>query len=934
MPTVLDIFTWFRAEIVSTVYKVGGTTTMTTTSDISSDISTNLSSVIACGKEMCNAGDASDPWTTSWVVTVQCLSPELNEDFNPCCVLSKLKFLSATMSTRLLDNICPSRRLRPPERLVDTIWGAYVYVAKEPCSTTGNKPSICPIFNEKSSSCVTVPFQPLTILSVSAAATSYCLVTSQVSHREITHQNLNCNLPNIVIFRRPSHHPILYFHTCQILELCSRCHRYRHSQQQQQQHCMYLHRPNHIDYVAAAFNNNVFGNKHEDDSHEHIDGSNNNDNSSNHDKNKINNNNSNYTTNIDCHPTYISRNINKCQINICVTAKSHNSRDSVTSTATSTTNTTTCNAISNNSSNSGKHIKHADTNRKSLSWLFTLCHQFFPVFLLLHCMPSSRNVMLVTFTMLSLGMLPATSEALHLQGVWKSSNFFLFLAKFGFQKTDLRDLEHTQGIIYGQMFSNGKNSINVTPPHSMLTLVLVDSEYFMEYYSNRTLSGANRCPRMFNKIDTIAFDYKCRPKGLEDFLRKVPCPENNICVDEDDPKDVIEGFQFTYRIRDMERPRFWYLSLAACHRNHGHNKSVECQWMQTSDDIEIAYDIWLVNGHPSMKHINPFEHQFSFELHDVAEIYLIALLLYCILLGVWLRAYNKLTKHPVTKLLSLTIILETFSILLNCIDVIKFSFDGIGVKWLSVLGNGIGVISECLFMLLVLVIAKGWAITSMNLNGKWLIFSVWGLYTVLNAVLFVWSLTEIDIISNTGEWHTGPGYLTLVFRLIIMLWFLYELRWTFLNDPQSKRLLFFQHFGAGILVWFVYLPVLVIVSLQISALWRFKTILSISFAANFLSAVCIVHLLWPSRSVLYLIKQDELIGAYEMEVTGFLEDPENSTTASAAAAAASSTAPTDNLQDGVFHKLSHKPTGSSLLKTVGKINGEASVPEDKEFLLS
>lgn len=468
---------------------------------------------------------------------------------------------------------------------------------------------------------------------------------------------------------------------------------------------------------------------------------------------------------------------------------------------------------------------------------------------------------------------PVPTEALHLQGVWRSDDFFLFLAKFGFQKTDPRDLENTQGIIYGQILTrtNGDPHDKVSSSSFVpnLTLVLVDSEYFMDYYGNRTSPHPSRCPLMFNKIDTIAFDYQCKPKGEEDFLRKVPCQENQLCIDEDDPKDVIDGYQFTYRIRDLERPRFWYLSLAGCHRTF--INQTMCDWSQSPSNIEIAYDIWMVNGHPSTKHINPFEHQFSFELHDVVEIYLIALLLYCILLPIWLRACNNLTQHPVTKLLTLNIVLELVGILLNFLHVIKFAFDGIGLSWLSVIGNGIDVLAECLFVLLVLVIAKGWAITRIHLEGRWIVFSVWGLYTFLNALLFVWSLTEIDIISNIDEWQTGPGYLTLLFRVVIMLWFLFELRRTFHNDSQSKRLLFFQHFGAGILVWFSYLPVLVLISSQISALWRYKTILSITYGADFLSAICLVHLLWPSRSVLYLIKQDGLVGIYEMEVTGFLE---------------------------------------------------------------
>ena len=42
---------------------------------------------------------------------------------------------------------------------------------------------------------------------------------------------------------------------------------------------------------------------------------------------------------------------------------------------------------------------------------------------------------------------------------------------------------------------------------------------------------------------------------------------------------------------------------------------------------------------------------------------------------------------------------------------------------------------------------------------------------------------------------------------------------------HQNRLDFFQQFGAYYLVWFIYLPILVIVASQISHLWRYKTIL-------------------------------------------------------------------------------------------------------------
>ncbi|VDN45582.1 unnamed protein product [Dibothriocephalus latus] len=110
---------------------------------------------------------------------------------------------------------------------------------------------------------------------------------------------------------------------------------------------------------------------------------------------------------------------------------------------------------------------------------------------------------------------------------------------------------------------------------------------------------------------------------------------------------------------------YWYLSLIACFHNE-----TTCEWetsalprpgsesaenqlacSDNSTDLEnattttpsapvssqgkhlclpttINYDIWLVNGVPSLQDYYRFEHQFSFEDHDIFEMYLVFCLLY------------------------------------------------------------------------------------------------------------------------------------------------------------------------------------------------------------------------------------------------------------------------------------------------------------------
>jgi len=139
--------------------------------------------------------------------------------------------------------------------------------------------------------------------------------------------------------------------------------------------------------------------------------------------------------------------------------------------------------------------------------------------------------------------------ALHVSGQWHSSEFFKFLGKFGFQQTNKQDLPGTQGYIYG----------NVTSRHNVtgeMALVVLDSEYFTEFFGNRLLRRARACPAMFEKINRIMWDERCNSEGFEDFLRVIPCRKNELCDEETiDPSQVITGHQFTYRVQDTYQPR-------------------------------------------------------------------------------------------------------------------------------------------------------------------------------------------------------------------------------------------------------------------------------------------------------------------------------------------------------------------------------------------
>lgn len=82
-------------------------------------------------------------------------------------------------------------------------------------------------------------------------------------------------------------------------------------------------------------------------------------------------------------------------------------------------------------------------------------------------------------------------------GTYKSSEFFSFLAKFGFQKTQVRDKNATQGFIFGNITakvvprdadrSAANSSLPASSPSHGVILAVLDRGYFLEFYGNRSL---------------------------------------------------------------------------------------------------------------------------------------------------------------------------------------------------------------------------------------------------------------------------------------------------------------------------------------------------------------------------------------------------------------------------------------------------------------
>ncbi|KAH8394910.1 hypothetical protein KR222_010439, partial [Zaprionus bogoriensis] len=483
---------------------------------------------------------------------------------------------------------------------------------------------------------------------------------------------------------------------------------------------------------------------------------------------------------------------------------------------------------------------------------------------------------LLLLLMLSLQHAPATGT--YISGDFHTADFFQFLIKFGFQKADppsARSLE-SYGYIYGNVTSQD------TYP-APVTLVVLDKSTFVDFYSNRSYHNRERaCARMFARLQQIVYDPDCNPQGKRDFLRRVPCPAGKLCVDEDAPSNVISEHQFTYVINLEAEPRFWYVALVACYRNRS-----TCQWhahetlaRQTNRSSTLLstlqYNINLVNVHPNSFAAHPLSFQFSYDQQNLLEMYFVFMLVYIVLLPMQIYAVRR-QKHPVTKLFTLSLLSEFVSLALITVHLIRYAANGVGEPNMQAAGDVLDILSRTTFMLILLLLAKGWAVTRQQISrtGWIILMSIWVPYCAFHVFLYIWDRvsdgyriyegtydftqfqrtlqTEVDIISDIDEYQTWPGWIVLILRTSFMMWFLYELRNTMKYEHSSKKLDFLLHLGASSLVWFIYLPIVAIVALQVSPMWRYKLLQGITNSADCMAYCVMTGLLWPNRAGQYLL---------------------------------------------------------------------------------
>ena len=283
---------------------------------------------------------------------------------------------------------------------------------------------------------------------------------------------------------------------------------------------------------------------------------------------------------------------------------------------------------------------------------------------------------------------------------------------------------------------------------SQLTLAFIPVNVWKDFYhDSRVYFSAQKCQNVFTHSlrNSISTNPICQSEGTADYLRDLPCHPTSPCNNQPGEVDLVGGSEFTYRITRSNATEFYYAILIACTRNATEN----CFWASSSS-VTFTYNMVIVNQDPDNTLTpNPYIYEFPYELQGLLIMYMVFTTCYVVLVSFQIVIITRLftplnyTVHRLVKIFIVSVILELAHVSFILTHYAVYAHDGIGVEALKYLGEVSTVVSDWLLILVLILIGKGWQLTTSTVRHKKVTLTVWGLYIVFSAIYFVWMVVRL-----------------------------------------------------------------------------------------------------------------------------------------------------------------------------------------------
>jgi len=293
------------------------------------------------------------------------------------------------------------------------------------------------------------------------------------------------------------------------------------------------------------------------------------------------------------------------------------------------------------------------------------------------------------------------------------------------------------------------------------------------------------------------------------------------------------------RVDEFLRPRWWWVVVMNCPPPPAAGGSAPVKRF-----VDAEYHIEMTNAGGF------FYKQYSWDDQGLPQMYIACFLGALLCLGAHVGSFPRLKAtmghiHPLVR--TITLIATCFAMSTGCkmISWLVYGSNGQGVPLLDTLGQFMSIATQMMIVLVSILIAKGWTVSTDTLEGhRYLWFLFFSLLTVY-VMLWVWYIDIKDPTTNEYIYDTVPGMLVVAVRLGAFAWFCVELKHTMEGENIEGKSSFYKLFGAAMTFWNLSFPVYVAIGAAVEPWYKVKVMYSLTTITNLVAVVSLVALFWP-----------------------------------------------------------------------------------------
>ncbi|XP_046548458.1 transmembrane protein 145-like [Haliotis rubra] len=265
--------------------------------------------------------------------------------------------------------------------------------------------------------------------------------------------------------------------------------------------------------------------------------------------------------------------------------------------------------------------------------------------------------------------------------------------------------------------------------------------------------------------------------------------------------------------------------------------------------LKLEYAMHMTNGEPD----DTLKYEFSADEFYILPINIAFLIAYVSLLFVSVVCAavlrNRQLFHTTYKMYMVAVALWLFHLFLMCIAYGKYSDTGREERGTKVTARVFSSVSDIVYLLMLILMAKGFTITRGRLSTsgtiKLTVFVC--IYAVVYAVLLIWEANFFDPGLVLYIYESPPGYGLVAMRLIGWGWFLYSIFFTLKNHPGKGQ--FFYPFLIFFTLWFWAGPIVILIAMFVMKQWtREKTVNGVELFVSLVGHLFFLILTRPSAA--------------------------------------------------------------------------------------